>query len=219
MALDLSGQKFGHLTALERVKTSAKWVAVWKCRCDCGNITNVRCGNLRSGAVKSCGCLLHRPATNRTHGMRKTRLYREWTGMKVRCNCKTSKSYKIYGARGIKVCDEWSNSFENFRDWAMKNGYDDSLTIERIDVNGNYCPENCKWITKADQAKNTRWCMMISYNGKTQNLSDWCKELRLDYKRVHNRMKTLGWSFERAITEPVNVKKRNMKTRQSKNLK
>ena len=215
-ALNLSGKRFNHLVAIERVENTPNGQAVWKCKCDCGNTTIVRRSNLISGAVKSCGCLVHRSSKNRTHGMSKSRLYQEWAGIKNRCIYGTVECYKYYGGRGIKMCDEWVNSFENFRDWAFQNGYQDNLTIERIDVNGDYCPDNCKWIPQSEQNNNTRRCVIITYNGKTQNLNDWCKELNLDYKRVHNRLNKLGWSVERAFTESTNINKRNMATRRNK---
>lgn len=213
--LDLRGKRFTRLVAVERAENAPNGCAVWKCQCDCGNVTFVRRGNLTSGAVKSCGCLTKENAYH-THRMSKTRLYQEWAGIKARCVYKSARSCKNYGARGIKMCDEWSGSFEKFRDWALQNGYRDDLTIERLDCNGDYCPENCSWIPQSEQSNNTRRCVMITYNGKTQNLSDWCKELGLDYKRTHNRIAKMGWTFERAATEPVNVNKRNMSTRKIK---
>lgn len=212
-AIDITGKKFNLLTAIERVENSSNGRARWKCLCDCGNITYVTAANLKNGAVKSCGCLRHRAGKNRTHGMSKSRLYLEWAGIKSRCFYSGAKKYKYYGGRGIKVCDEWAKSFETFKDWALKNGYNDSLTIERIDVNGDYCPENCKWITRKEQSNNTRRNVVITYNGKTQTLLEWVEELGLDYKRTHNRLFKLGWTFERAITTPVNIKKRNKSTR------
>lgn len=214
-ALDLRGKRFTRLVAIERVENAPNGLAVWKCQCDCGNITFVRSSNLMSGAVKSCGCLTRDNAYH-THRMSKSRLYQKWASIKNRCYYKSAQNYRNYGARGIKMCDEWANSFEKFRDWAFQSGYRDDLTIERIDFNGNYCPENCTWIPRSAQSSNTRRCVIITYNGKTQNLNDWCKELNLDYKRINNRIKKLGWSFERAISEPVNVNKRNMATRRLK---
>lgn len=212
-AIDITGKKFNLLTAVERVENGSNGQARWKCLCDCGNTTYVSAANLKSGAVKSCGCLRHRSAPNRTHGMSKSRLYLEWAGIKSRCFYKGAKKYKHYGGRGIKICSEWAESFEAFKDWALRSGYNDSLTIERVDVNGNYCPENCKWITRKEQGFNTRRNVVITYNGKTQTLLEWVEELGLDYKRVHNRLFKLGWTFERAISTPVNVNKRNKSTR------
>lgn len=216
-ALDLIGKRFNNLVVIERVANSPNGQTVWKCKCDCGNTTIVRRGNLISGAVKSCGCLVRKKnSENCTHKMSKTRLYQEWAGIKARCVYKNSVNNSDYGGRGIKMCKEWADSFVAFRDWALQNGYRDDLTIERIDVNGEYCPENCKWIPKSEQSSNRRSCIIITYNGKTQNLNDWCKELKLDYKRTNNRIKKLGWSFEKAISEPVDIKKRNMKIRKLK---
>lgn len=208
--IDLTGKKFNRLTVVERAENAEGGIAVWKCKCDCGNTTFVRGGNLKSGAVKSCGCLRHE-AQNKTHDMSKTRLYREWASIKSRCVYKSSKTFKSYGGRGITICDEWMNSFEVFRDWALSHGYADNLTIERVDNDGNYCPENCKWIPKKEQARNRRSCYSITYNGKTQNLVDWCNELNLDYKMIHNRIHKLSWNFERAISEPIHIEKRNRK--------
>lgn len=211
-ANDYRGKRFGKLVAIERVENAPNGVAVWKCLCDCGNTTYVRSGNLQSGAVKSCGCL-RKVAYTKTHGMSKSRLYREWAGMIARCTNKKLRSYKHYGAKGINVCGEWKNSFVSFYKWATQNGYANDLTIERKDFCGDYCPENCSWIPKSEQGRNTRKNIVITYNGKTQILDDWCKELGLDYKRTHNRLKKMGWSVERAFTEPVNVNKRNMISR------
>ena len=141
---DLTGQRFGRLTVLER--TELKWL----CKCDCGNKKIVAGGHLVSGDTKSCGCLRIK------HGMRNTRLYSIWHGMKERCYNTKHKFYKHYGGRGIKVCEEWKNDFQTFADWALSHGYADNLTIDRIDVNGNYEPSNCQWATNAEQQRNKR---------------------------------------------------------------
>lgn len=201
--IDLTGKRFNHLVVIERANNSPRGSTMWRCVCDCGNEKLVRRDNLVYGAVKSCGCLTHRPAYNRTHNKSKSKLYRKWVSMKRRCYDITSAGYKNYGGRGIEVCDEWKESFESFYDWAMKTRQDDTLTLERVDVNGNYCPENCTWITKAEQSNNRTSCIMITYNGKTQNLMQWCKELNLDYKRTYNRMFKSHWSFDKAISTPV----------------
>jgi len=145
--------------------------------------------------------------------MTHTRIYQTWAAMKSRCYNPGNQSYKDYGGRGIKVCEEWNNDFECFYNWAIKNGYSDFLTIERINVDGDYCPNNCRWLSKAEQSNNRRSCIVISYQGKTQNLSQWCKELGLNYKRINNRIVKLGMTFEEAITKPVQENKRNMKAR------
>lgn len=214
-AIDYTNKRFSRLLVLERVNNTKQGRAVWKCLCDCGNITYVRSNNLQSGAVKSCGCLRHETPLNKTHGMSKSRLYQEWASIKSRCLYKSAKNDTNYGGRGISMCKEWANSFIAFKEWAEKNGYNDNLTIERINVNGDYCPKNCTWIPRAEQAKNTRSCLRITYNGKTKILSEWCKELGLDYKRTNNRIKKLGWTPQKSFETPVNKNKRNMASRKN----
>ena len=210
--IDLTGNKYGLLTVISRSENAPNGVAVWKCKCECGNITFVRGNNLKSGGVKSCGCL--RKIVNKrrtTHNMSKTRLYREWTSIKARCCYNSQKGYKSYGKRGIKVCDEWVDSFETFASWATSTGYQDDLTIERIDNNKGYNPDNCKWIPLSEQSKNRRSNILVEYNGEIHNLSEWCKAFGVDYRLVHNRIYKNGWSFERAMFEPIHVEKRNRK--------
>lgn len=208
--IDLTGQKFNMLTVLEKAST-INGITTWKCKCDCGNITFVRGGNLKNNLVKSCGCLKHKKRN--THHLSHTKLFRTWNGIKRRCYYTKDKSYPDYGGRGITICDEWKDDFIAFYNWAMENGFNDSLSIERINVDGNYNPQNCRWATAKEQANNRRSCVMISYNGKTQNLTKWCEELDLNYKRVHNRMFKKGWDFEKAINTPVDITKRNKKTK------
>lgn len=137
-----------------------------------------------------------------SHGMTKTPIYRIWCGIKRRCLNKNERSYKHYGGRGIKICDRWMN-FENFFE-DIGNSYEKGLSIERIDVNGDYCSENCKWIPIKEQAKNKRNVEIYTYNGVRKNLPDWCKEFGLEYSMVRVRIRILGWSFEKALLTPKN---------------
>lgn len=123
------------------------------------------------------------------HGYKYTRIYNIWGLMKNRCYCPTSNNYKNYGGRGIKICDEWKNNFIAFKDWAYANGYNEKLTIDRIDNNGNYEPSNCRWITNLEQQFNKRNNHLITYNGKTQTLSQWAKELEISREVIEQRLK------------------------------
>lgn len=209
--IDITGERFNQLFVIRRVENAKGGVTMWECLCDCGNTTLVRGSNLKNGMVKSCGCRRKENKPALRHNMSKTRLYREWAGMKSRCYTSSAKTYQNYGGRGIKVCSEWEDSFETFRDWALTHGYTDELTIERIDYEKDYCPENCKWIPSNKQQGNRRICYSFEHNGKVKNLADWCVELSLPYKLIHNRINKLGWSFDRAISEPVHIEKRNHK--------
>ena len=181
--IDITGNRYNHLTVIERVEGVQP--ATWKCKCDCGNITIVRGQNLKSGAVKSCGCLRHEK--HDTHHKSNTKIYGIWNAMRNRCYYKKGKAYKNYGGRGITVCDEWRYSFDAFYKWAMENGYKDGLSIERIDNNRGYTPKNCKWISKGEQAQNRRRNYSVTINGITKNLTEWCKEYNIDYGLNHNQ--------------------------------
>ena len=172
--LDLAGRRFGKLTVIEEVGRTQNGKVIWKCKCDCGGETNAIASNLKNGISKSCGCQRTETLMKRstTHGGRRTRLYQIWCNMKQRCK---NVNYPDYGGRGIEVCEEWKNSFEAFRDWALANGYRDDLTIERKDVNGDYCPENCTWATRKAQNNNTRNNHFIEYNGQTKTISQWAE--------------------------------------------
>lgn len=160
--IDITGERFGRLTAIEMVEKSPKQGCMWLCRCDCGNEVVRPVKLLRSGGVQSCGCLRDEKIAkvNAKHNKSHSRLYNVWNGMRQRCNDPNHKSYKNYGGRGIKVCDEWDN-FEAFEKWALESGYNPDAeygecTLDRIDVNGDYEPSNCRWVDIQTQAANRR---------------------------------------------------------------
>lgn len=197
--IDLSGKRFGRLTVLRYDHTDKCGHGMWLCQCDCGNKKIVIGGNLKSGNSKSCGCLHNEQLAERTttHGCYGTRLYWIWAKMKSRCMNYKDKYFADYGGRGITVCDEWLK-FEDFQDWAMANGYTDELTIDRIDVNGNYEPSNCRWATRMEQTANRRVSRCITFDGKTKTISQWAAEYGLNYYTLYSRVKR-GWPIEEAL--------------------
>lgn len=190
-AINIAGQRFGRLTVIERVE-SPRAQAQWRCVCDCGKETVVRSQDSRNGHTKSCGCyglevsVSHTPSFS-THKESRSRLYRVWIGMKGRCNNCKNKAYSYYGGRGIKVCQDWDESYALFRDWALANKYQENLTIDRIDVNGNYCPENCRWVSMKVQMNNTRANRRITLNGETKTMAEWSESTGLSYETIRNR--------------------------------
>lgn len=194
------GERYGRFTIIKEIEKRKK-KRYFQCKCDCGNIRNVRFVALRAGTIKSCGCL--RDEQNRTvavtHGKNKTRLYSIWHGMKQRCLNPNLKGYKYYGGRGIKVCKTWLE-FEGFYDWAVNNGYNKNLTIERIDVNGNYEPHNCEWIPMENQSKNTRRTTIIEFNGTSLCVAEWARKIGISNSAMQKRIK--NWPIEKALTTP-----------------
>ena len=178
---------------------------MWECLCDCGNTNIVSTGHLTHGDTQSCGCLLteKRKLIHITHGESKSRLYKIWGGIKSRCYDKESRSYHKYGQRGITVCEEWCNSYETFKEWAIANGYTDTLTLDRKDNNVGYCSENCRWVTQKVQQNNRRNNRLITYKGETLTVSQWNDKLGFPRDTVSQRLNKLGWSVEKALTTPI----------------
>lgn len=203
----LVGKRFGRLTVIQEIKEGRK-IVFCLCLCDCGKIKKVRVASIKSGQTKSCGCLVVEKAKEiqsrcfYKHGLTKTRIHKIWTQIKQRCFNKKAPFYKNYGGRGICMYAEWKNNFLLFYDWALKNGYQDNLTIDRIDVNGNYEPSNCRWITMLEQTKNTRKSVFIIYKGERKIASDWAKTIGVD-RNILYRRKRMGWSDKDIIETPV----------------
>lgn len=190
-SLDLIGQRFGRLTVV--CKNDERYDGrhtFWKCKCDCGNEIVVRKDSLLNGHSKSCGCYLqerYRDGHLKTHGMKNTRIYRTWRSMKDRCTNKNCSNYNRYGGRGITVCDEWLHDFEKFYDWAMENGYSDDLSIDRINVNYGYCPENCRWVSILEQNYNKRNNIIISVYGERLTIKEISEKYNIPKTKVRKR--------------------------------
>jgi len=194
---DLIGRQFGYLTVIECVGTHTSPCGsrrkLWKCKCKCGNETVVNASNLLNGTTKSCGCwrLSKVVERNTKHGGVHDRLYGIWRSMKRRCNSPKDSHYESYGGRGIKVCDEWRN-YKNFKEWAYLNGYDEtakfgSCTIDRIDNDGDYSPENCRWVDRITQANNTSRNRYVEFEGQKLTIAE--------FERVMNIDKNHAWYY------------------------
>lgn len=203
--IDLTNKRFGRLVVLGIAKHEPKHIT-WNCKCDCGNEIEIYGANLRKGNTKSCGCYQKEQATkiiknqkrpakspNRTHGLSQEKIYYHWTSMKSRCK-PNYHNHNSYYDKGVKVCDEWKH-FEGFRDWAYSHGYNDNLTLDRIDYNGNYEPDNCRWVNWKTQANNKSTNVFITIDGKTKTLKEWSDYYGLNYGMVKARHRK-GWSTE-----------------------
>ena len=199
------GQKFHRLTVIERAEsTPGNRGKRWLCQCECGNQTIARNDSLKNGRSKSCGCYKNEQASkrivsiNKTHGMNNTPEHMCWKGLMNRCNNKNSPSYKDYGGRGIKVCESWKK-FENFyKDMGKR---PEGTSIDRIDVNGDYCPENCRWASRQVQNNNTRKNKYITHNGETKTLSEWSRVYNIPVWKLSQRMLRDNLTFEESILD------------------
>lgn len=204
---DLANQTFGRLTALTRDRMPRTNLIGWHCACSCGGSALVASGSLTSGNTMSCGCIAREIFIRRhqTHGKSKTPEYLSWCAMRRRCKDTNDDWYPSYGGRGISVCERWDDFVTFLSDMGEKPSKAHSL--DRIDVNGNYDPSNCRWATPKVQARNTRACEMLTYNGETKNIADWADQFGINYRTIKSRTYQMGWSAEKAITTPVNHKK------------
>lgn len=213
-AINMIGFKTGKLTVIARA-SSKYGQAMWLCQCECGNKHEYTGGSLRRGKVKSCGCvrdnkrlrqeIAYRTIAKTKHGDCFSRLYFVWLCIRRRCDSPYDTSYKHYGGRGIKVCDEWNHDYLAFKKWALENGYDENAprgqcTIDRIDVNGDYSPQNCRWINMKEQCKNKRNSVLITFKGETLSTSEWAERTGLKQGTIYSRYKA-GWPVEKVFSK------------------
>ena len=205
---DISGERFGRLTAVKPVSKKGNGITLWLCKCDCGSehITTITC--LTTGDCKSCGCLKHEISKEVKHGQANTRIYHIWQNMKSRCRNKNNPRYKDYGKRGIDYCEEWEK-FENFYEWAISQGYSKELTIDRIDNDGNYEPSNCRWATTREQQYNKRTTHFVTFKGETKSMAEWAKTKNMSLQTLAARLNTYHWPVEKALETPVKERRRN----------
>lgn len=205
------GKRFGRLVIVEYAYTKryghGASKTYWRCKCDCGNEKIASLSSMQCGYISSCGCLAKefnkkKAKEQTTHGGYKDRLYWVWHSMKTRCSKDYGSAY--YYEKGITVCDEWANDYSVFREWALANGYDpnakkNECTIDRIDNNGNYCPENCRWVSMAVQANNTSQNHFLEYDGKRMTVTQWAKEIGVKPVTLFSRIRN-GWPIEKILS-------------------
>lgn len=205
--INLIGQKFGRLVVLKRMDNDEWGHLRWLCLCDCNKEKTIQGNHLKSGHTKSCGCL-YREGNNTKHGHRKTKTYKSWSSMIQRCTNSQNKRYQDYGGRGIKVCKRW-RKFENFlKDMGeVPEGY----SIDRINNNKGYKKSNCRWTTSRINNRNKRNNLYFIYKNKTQLLIEWVEEVGIPYDTLWNRIFRLSWPIDKALTTPVQKRRRQKK--------
>lgn len=206
---DLSGKIFGRLTVLDRAPNTTSSgghsIVRYHCICACGNKVVVKYMNLVGGLTKSCGCLQRELTSERstTHGKSKTDIYKVWVSMKKRCYNKQNKDYKYYGEKGVGVCDDWRDDFEKFYDWSSNNGYKKGLTIDRIEVNGDYSPNNCRWVDWIVQQNNTTRNIYYFIDNEYKTIAEISRKYNINDETLRSRVKN-GMSMKEALDKPHN---------------
>jgi len=187
---NLLNMKFNRLKVIEKIGTNKNKQIEWLCECECGNQIITITAKLISGNTKSCGCLRDEKIKllNQIHGMSNTRLYQIWKNMKQRCYNNNNPRYKDYGSRGIKICEEWLNNFKLFQEWSISNGYNEYLTIDRKNNDGNYEPNNCRWVDWLIQANNKNTNHYIYYNNQTHTIAEWSRIFNVSYRVILKRL-------------------------------
>jgi hypothetical protein len=194
---DITGQRYGKLVALHPTNKRTKSGGyVWHFKCDCGKEKDVPANSVKSKLVKSCGC------EYRIHGSAESRLFTIWVNMKQRCENPNVPHYKLYGGKGVYICEEW-HDFVKFQEWSLNNGYSDSLTIDRIDSNKGYTPENCRWTTNKEQQRNKSNNHLVTYNGETHCIAEWSEILGMSRMAILLRLNRYGFTAEEALTKPL----------------
>ena len=199
--IDLTGKQFGKWKVID-YSHYTRQTSFWNCLCECGTAKKVNSINLRHGKSKQCSSC--RSKGNRTANLR---LYTTQYNMKNRCNSKKDKSYKNYGGRKITVCKEWLEDYFNFKRWALENGYQSNLTLDRVGSDSGYNPNNCKWSTRIEQNNNKRNNTKLTFDGKTQTLAQWARELGVLRETLRSRIR-YGWSVEKTLTAPIRKHKK-----------
>lgn len=197
---DITNKTFNRLTAIKFHHKDRRGKSYWVFRCSCGNEVVARKSSVTFGEIKSCGC--SKKTSHVTHGLSKSDLYSVFHAMKQRCFNKNCREYHNYGARGITICTAWLNDSESFFTWALNNGYKKGLTIDRIDNNGNYCPENCRWSTLDVQQRNKRSTRLLKYRGETRCEADWADLYKINRNTFRCRLKR-GWGIGKALLTPT----------------
>jgi len=209
------GRKFGRLTVnkiLHERDSAGRSLLLWECECDCGNVIKAHPSRLVLGVQSSCTCIRKECGKDFfKHGKSRTRLFYIWASMRERCRNPNNSRYENYGGKGVKVCDEWSE-YKPFEEWALNNGYREDLTIDRIDVDGDYCPANCRWADAKTQQRNKTTNHYVEIDGETKTLAEWCEIYGADYNVVHSRIKYYDWEPKRALETPSGGKGANGQT-------